>query len=142
MKVLCLGINGTWRVGGADARAAGSVLVQTPAVPVPKVLPEAGEYAPLWSGLFRPLRFPAYKGTLVCLGVSFKKASAWFLVFAQLWGLESTPRIKAQVIRAMVSVSRDPWISEERAGKELMQEKDSGAKLNSTGRGLHLRRRR
>ena len=98
---------------------------------MPKVLPEAGEYAPLWSGLFRPLRFPAYKGTLVCLGV-----------FTQLWGLESTPRIKAQVIRAMVSVSRDPWISEERAGKELMQEKDSGAKLNSTGRGLHLRRRR
>ena len=38
----------------------------------------------------------------------------------------------------MVSVSRDPWISEERAGKRLMQEKDSGAKLNSTGRGLHL----
>ena len=127
-------------------------------VPVFKGLPETGEYAPLWSGLFRPLRFPAYKGTLVCLGVSLKiedqekylvgvplimkKASAWFLVFAQLWGLESTPRIKAQVIRAMVSVSRDPWISEERAGKELMQEKDSGAKLNSTGRGLHLRRRR
>ena len=109
---------------------------------MPKVLPEAGEYAPLWSGLFRPLRFPAYKGTLVCLGVFFKKTSAWFLVFAQLWGLESTPRIKAQVIRAMVSVSRDPWISEERAGKELMQEKDSGAKLNSTGRGLHLWRRR
>ena len=102
---------------------------------MPKVLPEAGEYAPLWSGLFRPLRFPAYKGTLVCLGVSFKKASAWFLVFAQLWGLESTPRIKAQVIRAMVSVSRDPWISEERTGKELMREKDSGAKLNSTGEG-------
>ena len=51
--------------------------------------------------------------------------SVWFLVFAQLWGLEFTPRIKAQ-----------------RAGKELMQEKDSGAKLNYTGRGLHLRRRR
>ena len=50
------------------------------------------------SGLFRPLRFPAYEGTLVCLGVSsktedqeekylvgvplvMKKASAWFLVF-------------------------------------------------------------
>ena len=31
----------------------------------------------------------------------------------------------------MVSVSRDPWISEERAGKELMQEKGSGVKLNS-----------
>ena len=140
-----------------------------------KVLPEAGEYAPLWSGLFRPLRFPAYKGTPVCLGVSFKiedqekeylvgaplvmkKASAWFLVFAQLWGMESTPGIKAQVIRAMVSVSRDPSISEERAGRkpiqekelfplerartELIQEKDFGAKLNSTGRGLHLRRRR
>ena len=26
---------------------------------VPRDLPEAGEYAPLWSGLFRPLRFPA-----------------------------------------------------------------------------------
>ena len=25
-----------------------------------------------------------------------KKASAWFLVFAQLWGMESTPGIKAQ----------------------------------------------
>ena len=77
-----------------------------------KVLPEAGEYAPLWSGLFRPLRFPAYKGTPVCLGVSFKiedqekeylvgaplvmkMASAWFLVFDQLWGMESTPGIKA-----------------------------------------------
>ena len=51
------------------------------------------------SGLFRPLRFPAYKGTPVCLGVSFemedqekeylvsalvmRKASAWFLVVAQ-----------------------------------------------------------
>ena len=82
------------------------------------------------------------KKYLVGVPLVMKKASAWFLVFAQLWGLESTPRIKAQVIRAMVSVSRDPWISEERAGKELMQEKDSGAKLNSTGRGLHLRRRR
>ena len=50
------------------------------------------------SGLFRPLRSPAYEGTLVCSGVSsktedqeekylvgvplvMKKASAWFLVF-------------------------------------------------------------
>ena len=72
--------------------------------------------------------------------------------------MESTPGIKAQVIRVMVSVSRDPSILEERAGrkpiqekelfpleragKELIQEKDFGAKLNSTGRGLHLRRRR
>ena len=53
------------------------------------------------------------KKYLVGVPLVMKKASAWFLVFAQLWGLESTPRIKAQVIRAMVSVSRDPWISEE-----------------------------
>ena len=37
--------------------------------------------------------------------------------------MESTPGIKAQVIRAMVSVSRDPWITEERAGGKPMQEK-------------------
>ena len=127
---------------------------------MPKVLPEAGEYAPLWSGLFRPLRFPAYKGTLVCLGVSFKiedrgkkylvgvrlvmkKASAWFLVFAQLWGMESTPGIKAQVIRAMVSVSRDPWISEERAGRKPMQEKELLLLfLKRGGRGRRIKRPR
>ena len=38
--------------------------------------------------------------------------------------MESTPGMKAQVIRAMVSVSRDPWISEERAGRKPMQEKE------------------
>ena len=60
-----------------------------------KVLPEAGEYAPLWSGLFRPLWSPASGGTLVCSRMSsetedleekylvgvlliMKKASAWF----------------------------------------------------------------
>ena len=60
-----------------------------------KGLPETGEYAPLWSGLFRPLWSPASEGTLVCSGVSsetedlgdkylvgvlliMKKASAWF----------------------------------------------------------------
>ena len=50
--------------------------------------------------------------------------SAWFLVFAQLWGLESTPGIKAQVIRAMVSVSRDPWVSEEKVGRKPLREKE------------------
>ena len=48
------------------------VLVRVPAVPVVKDLPEAGEYAPCRSGLFRPLRSPAYEGTLVCSGRSFK----------------------------------------------------------------------
>ena len=42
--------------------------------------------------------------------------------------MESTLGIKAQVIRAVVSVPRDPWILEERARKEPMQEKDSGVK--------------
>ena len=54
------------------------------------------------SGLFRPLRSPAYEGTLVCSGVSsktedqeekylvdvslvMKEASVWFLVLAQLY---------------------------------------------------------
>ena len=75
MGVLCLGIHGTWRAGGAGAGvgAAGfrrkepvgflerltrkemalrrgrlgiCVLVRAPAVPVPKDQPEAGEYAP------------------------------------------------------------------------------------------------
>ena len=69
---------------------------------VPKDLPEAGEYAPLWSGLFRPLRSPVHEGALVCSGVFLKtedqeekylvgvslvmkEASVWFLVFAQLY---------------------------------------------------------
>lgn len=60
-----------------------------------KGLPETGEYAPSWSGLFRPLWSPASEGTLVCSGMSseienlekkylvgvlliMKKASAWF----------------------------------------------------------------
>ena len=38
-------------------------LVRVPAVPVSKDLPEAGEYAPFRSGLFRPLRSPAYEGS-------------------------------------------------------------------------------
>ena len=67
-----------------------------------KVLPEAGEYAPLWSGLFRPLRFPAYK-----------KASAWFLVFAQLWGLESTPEVKEMTRKELLTC-----LSREEAGGE------------------------
>ena len=45
-------------------------LVRVPAVPVSKDLPEAGEYAPFRSGLFRPLRSPAYGGILVCSRVS------------------------------------------------------------------------
>ena len=44
-------------------------LVRVPAVSVSKDLPEAGEYAPFRSGLFRPLRSPAYEGALVCSGV-------------------------------------------------------------------------
>ena len=47
-------------------------LVRVPAVSVSKDLPEAGEYAPFGSGLFRPLRSPAYGGTLVRSGVSSK----------------------------------------------------------------------
>ena len=35
-----------------------------------KGLPETGEYAPLWSGLFRPLWSPASEGTLVCSRMS------------------------------------------------------------------------
>ena len=37
------------------------------------------------------------------------------------------------------AVSFGVW---KRAGKELIQEKDFGVKFNSTGRGLHLKRRR
>ena len=40
------------------------------------------------------------------------------------------------------SVLRDSWSLEERAGREPMREKDSGAKLNSTGRSLHLEKER
>ena len=106
-----------------------------------KNLLEAGEYAPFRSGLFRPLRSPAYGGILVCSRVSSstcrrrgsrageKKEG----VFAWMKGIGS---------KVSGSVLRDSWSLEERAGKELMQEKDSGAKLNSTGRGLHLRKER
>ena len=69
---------------------------------MPKVLPEAGEYAPLWSGLFRPLRSPVHEGALVWsevfletedqeekylvdVSLGMKEASVWFLVFAQLY---------------------------------------------------------
>ena len=46
------------------------------------------------------------------------------LVFAQLWGMESTPGKKAQVIGTMVAVFRDPWISRARAGRKPMQKKE------------------
>ena len=35
---------------------------------VPKDLPEAGEYAPFRSGLFRPLRSPTYGGSWAVQG--------------------------------------------------------------------------
>ena len=74
-------------------------LVRVPAVPVSRDLPEAGEYAPFRSGLFRPLRSPAYEGPwsvrgcllrrrtkeekyLMGVPLVMKGASAWFLVFA------------------------------------------------------------
>ena len=62
---------GSWMGIGRRSRLGTCVLVRAPAVPVPKVLPEAGEYAPLWSGLFRPLRSPVHEGALVCSGVFF-----------------------------------------------------------------------
>ena len=39
----------------------GRILVLCSEVPVFKGLPETGEYAPLWSGLFRPLRSPVHE---------------------------------------------------------------------------------
>ena len=65
------------------------------------------------------------------------------LVFAQLWGMEFTPGKRAQVIGAMVSVSRDLWISEERAGRKPMQEKELLLLfLKRGGRGRRMKRPR
>ena len=65
------------------------------------------------------------------------------LVFAQLWGMEFTPGKKAQVIGAMVSVSRDPWISGARAGRKPMQKKKLLLLfLKRGGRGRRIKRPR
>ena len=53
MGVLCLGVHGTWKAGGADA-GEGAVVIDEDEVL--KDLPEAGEYAPFvgvgYLGLF------------------------------------------------------------------------------------------
>ena len=75
------------------------VLVRASAVLVSKTCQRPESMLLCRSGLFRPLRSPAYEGTLVCSGGSsktedqeekylvcvplvMKQASTWFLVFA------------------------------------------------------------